>query len=654
MVSLRRQAAPGLLELLPAAVARTARRPRRAEGRGHARRRGGRGRVRVAGRAGRRATRARAWSGWPVPDAIPSRSSRPRAAAAARTWPAPRAGRVQRAGVRPADVRADGDRVPDDAPGLRVRARHHRAAAAQVTAARPATARTWSRRATFLASQDVIGIERAADMMAALLGAPVSTGFVSRCLVRLDDGADRRRVRGRSQGRPARGGRARHRRDPGPADRRRAPRRARTRLRQPARVHRADPARLHLAAVARTWSGTARPATAPRLDHRLRDPRRLPRGPGPRRLRRLRQLRRRAGRGPAVPGAPVAYLDDAYAIDPAIPGLDPAGRRALRDGDRRRQGRPATAAPASLDPDRLAGLRHELRPGRRRRDLGQPVPAAGTRATTPDSSWRNGCSAKPTRSGCSPPASTSRPRTTDRSTPSAATRSPRRSPAAGAPWPPCNATAASAPTWSAPATTAADPSTPSATPSPATPGCHLPQPGRPPRRLISHRNTRDWLLTPVTRKVLGGRTRSRAPTARPVAQGWWHLTGYRSRTTSVDRRRGREQLLLHSAGLRRAGSVCGVRAAEGPLARFVVAMLHERAGAERAVRKKLGVTPRGARRDPTGAVPITFPVSYAGRVPVLTTSPDIASTPGPPESTPEPGQQHFGCRSLGDARAATP
>jgi len=38
----------------------------------------------------------------------------------------------------------------------------------------------------WLASQDVIGIERAAQMMAALLGAPVSTGFVSACLARLD------------------------------------------------------------------------------------------------------------------------------------------------------------------------------------------------------------------------------------------------------------------------------------------------------------------------------------------------------------------------------------------------------------------------------------------------------------------------------------
>jgi transposase len=40
--------------------------------------------------------------------------------------------------------------------------------------------------ATLLASTDVIGVERAADLMGALLQAPVSTGFVSRCLVRLD------------------------------------------------------------------------------------------------------------------------------------------------------------------------------------------------------------------------------------------------------------------------------------------------------------------------------------------------------------------------------------------------------------------------------------------------------------------------------------
>jgi len=40
--------------------------------------------------------------------------------------------------------------------------------------------------AAWLASQDVIGLERAADMMSALLGAPVSTGFISSALARLD------------------------------------------------------------------------------------------------------------------------------------------------------------------------------------------------------------------------------------------------------------------------------------------------------------------------------------------------------------------------------------------------------------------------------------------------------------------------------------
>ena len=40
--------------------------------------------------------------------------------------------------------------------------------------------------ATLLASQDVLGIERTADLMSALLGVEVSTGFVSSCLTRLD------------------------------------------------------------------------------------------------------------------------------------------------------------------------------------------------------------------------------------------------------------------------------------------------------------------------------------------------------------------------------------------------------------------------------------------------------------------------------------
>jgi hypothetical protein len=41
--------------------------------------------------------------------------------------------------------------------------------------------------ATLLASQDVLSIERTADLMSTLLGAQVSTGFISCCLTRLDD-----------------------------------------------------------------------------------------------------------------------------------------------------------------------------------------------------------------------------------------------------------------------------------------------------------------------------------------------------------------------------------------------------------------------------------------------------------------------------------
>jgi transposase len=40
--------------------------------------------------------------------------------------------------------------------------------------------------ATLLASQDVLGIERTAELMSTLLGVEVSTGFISSCLTRLD------------------------------------------------------------------------------------------------------------------------------------------------------------------------------------------------------------------------------------------------------------------------------------------------------------------------------------------------------------------------------------------------------------------------------------------------------------------------------------
>ena len=207
--------------------------------------------------------------------------------------------------------------------------------------------------ATLLASTDVIGIERAADLMGALLRAPVSTGFVSRCLVRLDaalitagfedalkDALRAADVLGTDE-------------TPAPLT--------------TAATSAEDCGNPHVYTV-RTmraytgggpdliWYGAAgQPHQG--VDHRLRDPGRLPRGPGPRRLRRLPQLRRRARRSPAVPGPPVPVPRRRLRDRPGLPGLDPAGRRRPPRGRRRRQGRP-DARQASLDPALLAGLRH--------------------------------------------------------------------------------------------------------------------------------------------------------------------------------------------------------------------------------------------------------------------------------------------------------
>ena len=149
-------------------------------------------------------------------------------------------------------------------------------------------------------------------------------------------GVNRRRVRGRAQGRAAGGGRARHRRDPRPAHHRGD---QRGRLRQPARLYGADHAGLYRR---RAGPHLVRRRREPDegLDHRLRDPGRLPRGPGPRRLRRLPQLRRRARRSPAVPGPPVQVPRRRLRDRPGIPGLDPAGRRRPPRGRGRGQGRP--------------------------------------------------------------------------------------------------------------------------------------------------------------------------------------------------------------------------------------------------------------------------------------------------------------------------
>ena len=96
--------------------------------------------------------------------------------------------------------------------------------------------------ATLLASQDVLGIERTADLMSTLLGVAVSTGFISSCLTRLDDALT---TAGFEQALKA----ALRAQDvlgtdetPAPLTDRRHPRAG---LPQPARVHRAHDAGLH-------------------------------------------------------------------------------------------------------------------------------------------------------------------------------------------------------------------------------------------------------------------------------------------------------------------------------------------------------------------------------------------------------------------------
>ena len=121
-----------------------------------------------------------------------------------------------------------------DDPGLGLRARHDRGPDAG-RPRRPGLLRAdVVGAATLLASQDVIGLERTADLMSALLGVEVSTGFISSCLARLDEAFDRGRVRGRTQEIPTGGAGVGHRRDTGPADR--GSHRAGG-LPQPARVH---------------------------------------------------------------------------------------------------------------------------------------------------------------------------------------------------------------------------------------------------------------------------------------------------------------------------------------------------------------------------------------------------------------------------------
>ena len=144
-------------------------------------------RARPAGRrAGRKAIRVRAWRGLPG-RMRPGSSSRAPAAGAARTWPAPRAGLLR--AVQVLDI------PPAALTVTEYQMMRRTCGCGQVTTAPAPPGVTGgpvcygpnvTDAATLLASTDVIGVERAADLMGALLKAPVSTGFVSRCLVRLD------------------------------------------------------------------------------------------------------------------------------------------------------------------------------------------------------------------------------------------------------------------------------------------------------------------------------------------------------------------------------------------------------------------------------------------------------------------------------------
>jgi hypothetical protein len=165
--------------------------------------------------------------------------------------------------------------------------------------------------ATLLASTDVIGIERAADLMGALLRAPVSTGFVSRCLVRLDaaltaagfedalkDALWAADVLGTDE-------------TPAPLT---SAVTSTEGCGEPARLHGADHARLHRR---RAGPDLVRRGGQPYQggDHRVRDPGRLPRVPGPRRLRRLPHYDSGLAGVQQCLAHMRRYLGDAYATD---------------------------------------------------------------------------------------------------------------------------------------------------------------------------------------------------------------------------------------------------------------------------------------------------------------------------------------------------
>ena len=324
--------------------------------------------------------------------------------------------------------------------------------------------------ATLLASTDVIGIERAADLMGALLKAPVSTGFVSRCLVRLDAALIAA----------------------GFEDALKDALRA-------ADVLGTDETPAPLTGAATSAEGCGNPHV-----YTVRTMRAYT-GGGPDLIWYGAAGNRKK---PSIAGFGILdgycgvlvrddyggylscdaglagvqqclahlyrYLDDAYAIDPASQVWSRQAGDALREAAaavRTAPGRP----PGQPGPCPAGQAAPQLRPGRRGGDLGEPVPAMA-QGKTPRTHPRQAPQAQ-SRPGLAIREPLRRPgheqRIRERRPRLQARREDQR--LLAAPWPPCSATAASAPTSPPPAATAATPSPPSATPSPATPGCHRTQ-----------------------------------------------------------------------------------------------------------------------------------------------------------------------------------
>ena len=320
--------------------------------------------------------------------------------------------------------------------------------------------------ATLLASADVIGIERAADLMGTLLGAPVSTGFVSACLVRLDDALQAAGFEDALKN-------ALKAADVLGTDETPAPLTTQATGQEGCgnpHVYTVRTMNAYTGGGADlVWYGAAGNRTRPSIT-----------GFGI--LDGFRGVLVRDDYGGYLSyDTQLAGVQQCLAHSTGTSTTPTRSTRRPRRGPGRpvtpcarpqpRSGPPATpAAPASAPSCWPACATATTRPSR----PGSPLtcPAGGTKAATRASSWPDGSNARPARSGYSPAASTCPPRITGPKTRSAATSSPRRSAAAGGPWPPCNATAASAPTSPAPATTTGARSTPSAMPSPQPAGCH--------------------------------------------------------------------------------------------------------------------------------------------------------------------------------------